>query len=52
MYMQITSIGTDINASTIVSIALLEIDRVKDKVVNNNLLLNHSVNLTIFINYS
>ena len=43
MYMQITIISTDINASTIVSTTLVEIDRVKDKAVNNNLLLNYNV---------
>ena len=41
MYMQITIISTD--TSTFVSTTLVEIDRVKDKVVNNNLLLNYSV---------
>ena len=43
MYMQITSIGTDTNASTSVNTSLAEIDIVTDKVVNNNLLLNYSV---------
>ena len=41
--MQITIINTDTNASTFVSTTLVEIDRVKDKAVNNNLLLNYSV---------
>ena len=43
MYMQITIISTDTNTSTIVSTTLVEIDRVKDKLVTNNVLLNSTV---------